>query len=170
MQLLLPICRTIVIITVKQIIYELAFHLNPDLEESQVQQLVQNLESYITSNGGVVSFKKEPEKIRLSYLVKDKKQAYFGYIHFNLETPTEIPGSAQEPSPRENLANIDEQVRHNNDVLRYLVVKMPADSGKVKFRFKPQKPRVATEKPAEKPTLEQSKEIDKELEGILENL
>lgn len=157
MQLLLPICRTIVIITVKQIIYELAFHLNPDLEESQVQQLAQNIENYITSAGGVVSFKKEPEKIRLSYLIKDKKQGYFGYIHFNLEIP-------------ENLANIDEQVRHNNDVLRYLVVKLPADSGKVKFRFKPPKPKIATEKPAEKPTPEQSKELDKELEGILENL
>lgn len=131
--------------------------MNPDLEESQVQQLAQNIENYIISNGGVVSFKKEPEKTRLSYPIKDKKQAYFGYIHFNLEIP-------------ENLANIGEQVRHNNDILRYLVVKVPADSGKVKFRFKPQKPRVATEKPAEKPTPEQSKELDKELEGILENL
>ncbi len=141
----------------RQIIYELAFHLNPDLEEAQVQQLSQNIESYITSAEGVVSFKKEPEKIRLSYLIKHKKQAYFGYIHFTLEVP-------------ENLANIDEQVRHNNDILRYLVVKVPTDSGKVKFRFKPQKPRIVTEKPAEKPTPEQSKELDKELEGILENL
>ena len=140
-----------------KIIYELAFHLNPDLEESQIQQLAQNIENYVTSAGGVVSFKKEPEKIRLSYPIKHKKQAYFGYFHFNLEVP-------------ENLAGIDEQIRHNNEILRYLVVKVPTDSGKVKFRFKPQKPRVAPEKPAEKPTPEQSKELDKELEGILENL
>ena len=141
----------------KQVIYELAFHLNPDLEESQVQQIAQNIESYVTSAGGVVSFKKEPEKMRLSYPINHKKQAYFGYFHFNLEVP-------------ENLAGIEEQIRHNNDILRYLVVKVPADSGKVKFRFKPQKPRVAPEKPAEKPTPEQSKELEKELEGILENL
>ena len=156
-QPLLPICRTIAINIMKRVVYELAFHLNSDLEELRVQQLAQNIENYITSAGGVISFKKEPEKIRLSYPVKHKKQAYFGYTHFTLEIP-------------ENLANIDEQVRHNNDVLRYLVVKVPADSGKVKFRFKPQKPRITTEKPAEKPTPEQSKELDKELEGILENL
>ena len=140
-----------------KVVYELAFHLNPDLEETQVQQLAQNIESHITSAGGVISFKKEPERMRLSYLIKHKKQAYFGYIHFNLEIP-------------ENLAGIDDQIRHNNDILRYLVVKVPADSGKVKFRFKPQKPRVAPEKLAEKPTPEQSKELEKELEGILENL
>ena len=70
-------------------IYELAFHLNPNLEEMQVQQLAQNVENHITFAGGVVSFKKEPEKIRLSYPVKHKKQAYFGYIHFNLAFPAE---------------------------------------------------------------------------------
>lgn len=141
----------------KNIIYELAFHLNPDLEESQVQQSTQNIENYITSAGGIISFKKAPERARLSYPIKKKKQAYFGYIHFNIET-------------KENLAAIDEQMRLNNDVLRYLTVKMSADTGKAKFRFKPQKPKVTPEKPAEKPTPEQSKELDKELEGILENL
>ena len=138
-------------------LYELAFHLTPDLEESRVRQLSQNIENYITSAGGVVSFKKEPEKTRLSYPIKHKKLTYFGYLHFNLEGTNGLSG-------------IDEQVKHNNDILRYLVVKVPADSGKVKFRFKPQKPRIAPEKPAEKQTPEQSKELDKELEGVLENL
>jgi len=141
----------------KNVVYELAFHLNPDLEESQVQQLAQNIENYITSSGGVISFKKEPERIRLSYPIEHKNQAYFGYIHFNLDN-------------KEGLATIDEQMRLNNDILRHLTVKMPADMGKPKFRFKPQKPKTVTEKPAEKPTLEQSKELDKELEDIIGNL
>ena len=138
-------------------VYELAFHLNPDLEELQAQQLAQNIENYITSVGGVISFKKEPERIRLSYPIKHKKQAYFGYIHFNLELPEKLP-------------NIDEQIRLDNNVLRYLTVKVPVDSGKVKFRFKPQKPRVAPEKPAEKKTPKETEELEKQLEGILENL
>lgn len=138
-------------------LYELAFHLNPDLEESRIQQLSQAMEEYIASNGGTVLFKKTPEKTRLSYPVKHKRQTYFGYIHFNLESP-------------EGLTVIDEEIRHNNDVLRYLTVKIPADSGKIKFRFKPQKPKIATEKPAEKQTPEESKELEKQLEGILENL
>jgi len=138
-------------------IYELSFHLNPDIEESQIRQLVQNIEGYITSAGGVVSFKKEPERIRLSYPIKNKKQAYFGYFHFNLDLP-------------EKLANIDEEVRHNNEILRYLTIKVSADSGKVKFRFKPQKQKIASEKPAESKTPEEIKEMEKQLEGVLENL
>ena len=137
--------------------YELAFHLNPDLEETQVKQIAQDIESYITSSSGVVSFKKEPEKIRLSYTVKHKRLAYFCYYHFSLESA-------------EELSKIDEQVKVNKDALRYMIIKIPADSGKAKPRFRPQKPRVMTEKPAEKQTPEQSKELDKELEGILENL
>lgn len=140
-----------------KVVYELAFHLNPDLEETQVRQLVQNIESYITSAGGIISFKKEPERARLSYPIKHKKQAYFGYIHFNLES-------------KENLANIDEQTKLNNDILRYLTIKIPVDSGKIKFRFKPPKLKIVTEKPTEKKTPEETKELEKQLEGILENL
>jgi ribosomal protein S6 len=138
-------------------IYELSFHLNPDLEEKQVQQLAQNIENYVTSAGGVVSFKKEPERTRLSYPIKHKRQAYFGYIHFNLES-------------KEKLENIDEQIKLNSDVLRYLVVKVAADSGKVKFRFKPQKPKVAPEKPVETKTPEETKDLEKQLEDIIGKL
>ena len=127
------------------------------MEEAQARQSAQNIESYITSAEGVISFKKEPERIRLSYPIKHKNQAYFGYIHFNLE-------------PKENLATIDEQVKLNNNVLRYLTVKVPADSGKVKFRFKPQKPKAVTEKPAEPKTPEEAKELEKQLEDIIGKL
>lgn len=138
-------------------IYELAFHLNPDLEETRVRQLAQNIENYVTSAGGVVSFKKDPGKTRLSYPIKHKKQAYFGYIHFNLEL-------------KEKLASIDEQIKLNNDILRYLIVKVPTDSGKVKFNFKPQKSKVAPEKSPERKTPEETKDMEKQLEDIIENL
>jgi len=143
---------------VQQTIYELAFHINPDLDEGQVKQLTQNIESYITSANGIISFKKEPEKIRLSYPIKHKRQAYFGYIHFSLDLP-------------EKLDNIDEEIRHSNDILRYLTIKMPVDSGKVKFGFKPPKPKIFIEKPTEKKMpSEETKELDKQLEDILGNL
>jgi len=142
---------------VKQVVYELAYHLSPDFEETQVKQTTQSIENYITSNGGVVSFKKEPERTRLSYPINHNKQAYFGYVHFSLDN-------------KEGLATIDEQMRLNNDVLRHLTVKVPADMGKPKFRFKPQKSRITPETPIIKPTPEQSKELDKELEDIIGNL
>lgn len=139
-----------------KIVYELAFHLNPDLEESQIKQLSQNIEQNITSNGGVISFRKQPEKVRLSYPIKNKRIASFGYYYFNLEAP-------------EKLTEIEEQVKLNNDVMRYLIVKVPIDSGKVKFRFKPAKPK-APEKQAEIQPPTDAKELEKQLEGVLENL
>ena len=144
----------------KNTIYELAFHLNPDLEETQIQQLAQNIESYIISVGGAVPFKKEPERVRLSYPIKHKRQAYFGYVHFTLDSP-------------EKLVNIDEELKSRSDIWRYMTIKVPTTSSKMKFRFKPSKlikEESAGRRTAEKPTPEQSKELDKELEGILENL
>lgn len=137
--------------------YELAFHLNPDLEESQVQQLAQDIESYVTSAGGVVSFKRLPERTRLSYLINHKRTAYFGYYHFSIEAT-------------EGLAAIDEQLKHNNNVLRYLLVKMPVDTGKARFKFRTGKPKTATEKPSDKQPPTDSKELEKQLEEVLENL
>ena len=127
------------------------------MEESQVQELSQKIEDHVTSNGGVISFKKHPEKTRLSYPIDHKNASYFGYYYFNLETP-------------EKLTSIDEQVKLDNNVLRYLIVKTPADSGKTKFRFKPQKPRTTPEKSlTDKPPTD-AKELEKQLEGVLENL
>lgn len=151
-----PIRQTTANYTVKQTIYELAFHLNPDLEEKQVLELTQNIENHIASIGGVVSFKKAPERTRLSYPIKHKRQAYFGFIHFNLES-------------LENLSKINENLSNINDVWRYMIIKIPATPQKVKFRFKPSKPKTADNVP-EKQTPEQSKEMEKKLEGILENL
>lgn len=140
-----------------KVVYELAFHINPDLEESQVQQLSRNIEAHITSNEGFVLFKKEPEKTRLSYPIKHRGWTYFGYYHFTLGSP-------------ESLTSINEQIKLDNHILRYLMVKVPADTGKVRFSFKPPKSKVKTDKPVEKQTPAESKELDKQLEGILENL
>ena len=64
--------------------YELAFHLNPNLEEDRTKEIKQGIESIITSNKGVISYSKEPEKIRLSYEIKHVGNSYFSYIQFNL--------------------------------------------------------------------------------------
>jgi small subunit ribosomal protein S6 len=137
--------------------YELAFHLNPDLEEVQIQQLTQELHDKITSMGGIISFKKEPEKTRLSYPIKHKRQAYFGYIHFNIED-------------KEKLKDLDELLKLNNNILRYLLIKLSADLDNKGLTFKQQKSKPTNNKTPEKSPSEQSKDLDKELTQILENL
>ena len=143
--------------------YELAFHLNPNLEEAKVQEIRQSIESIITSNKGVISYSKEPEKIRLSYEIKHIGSSYFGYIQFNL-------------SEAQALEELNEQLKINPDVLRYLIVKLPSDLQKKQSMLKQIKMKERQEKRAQtkattpgEPKIE-SKELDKELEEIIEGL
>ena len=60
--------------------YELAFHVSSTLDEADVQKTRQDLEKYITSNGGVISFTKDPERTRLAYPIKHQLSAFFGFF------------------------------------------------------------------------------------------
>lgn len=141
--------------------YELAFHLNPNLEEAKVQEIKQSIESIITSNKGVISYTKEPEKIRLSYEIKHIGSSYFGYIHFNL-------------SEAQALDELNEQLKLNADVLRYLIVKLPSDLQKKQSMLKQIKMKEGQEKRAKAktvtPEVGESKELDKKLEEIIGGL
>ena len=148
---------------VQQTNYELAFHLNPNLEEAKVREIKEKIESIITSNKGVISYSKEPEKIRLSYKIKHIGNSYFGYIQFNL-------------SEAQALEELNEQLKLNQDVLRYLIVKLPSDLQKKQSMLKQVKMRERQEKRAQTKTTtpgepkKDSKELDKKLEEIIEGL
>ena len=94
--------------------YELAFHLTPNLEEGNIRQIKEDIDKTITSNGGVISFSKEPERIRLSYPIKHQQTAYFGYVHFNAED-------------KEKLEEIREYVNANPSIMRFLMIKFDPD-------------------------------------------
>ncbi len=141
--------------------YELAFHLNPDLDEAKVKETKEKIESIITSNKGVISYSKEPEKIRLSYEIKHFGNSFFSYIQFNLsETPA--------------LDELNEQLKLNPDVLRYLIIKLPSDLQKKQSMLKQIKMKERQEKRAQAktatPKVGENKELDKKLEEIIEGL
>ena len=143
--------------------YELAFHLNPNLEEAKVREIKENVEKIITSNEGVISYSKEPEKIRLSYEIKHQRNSFFSYIQFNL-------------SGSKALDELNEQLKLNPDVLRYLIIKLPSDLQKKQSMLKQIKMKERQEKRAQvkatTPTepKKDSKELDKKLEEIIEGL
>lgn len=142
--------------------YELAFHLNPNLEEVKVAEIKQNLENIITLNGGVISYSKNPERIRLSYEIDHQRQSFFGYIQFSL-------------TESNALDSLNEQLKLGQDVLRHLVVKLPSDLQKKQSMLKQIKMRERTEKKAATKvktpaTPSESRELDKKLEDILENI
>jgi len=143
--------------------YELAFHINPDLEEAKVQEIRQGIESIITSNKGVISYSKEPEKTHLSYEIKHHGYSFFGYIQFNL-------------SESQALDELNEQLKLNPDVMRYLIIKLPSDLQKKQSMLKQIKMKERQEKRAQAKTAApgepkpESKELDKKLEEIIEGL
>ena len=156
-----PISRTKAIYTkVKNPHYELAFHLNPNLEESKVSETKARLEQAITGRTGTISFSKEPEKIRLSYAIDHNNSAFFGYIQFTLG------------SPEEALKELNDELKLNNDILRYLIVKVPAagQSRTAVLKHIKAKERVEKRPKVEAATPEQTKEMEKKLEDILGNL
>lgn len=138
--------------------YELAFHINSNAEEAQILQLKQKLEDTIISQGGAVSFSKEPERVRLSYPIKHQNTAHFSYIHFNAEKS-------------EILDRLREAIKLSPDIIRSLIVKLPSETEKNLTMMKQVKAREAMEKRARKlPKKEEIKGDEKEIEEKLEDI
>ena len=140
--------------------YELAFHLNPNLEEAKGVEIKQNIEEILIQNGGVITFSSNPAKIRLSYLINHMGNSYFGYTQFGLPN-------------KESLSHINDQLKLKPEILRYLVIKMPSESEKKQAALKQMKLR---EKAGKRTTAKTkapapvNKELDKQLEDIIGNL
>ena len=140
--------------------YELAFHLTPNLEEAKVQETKQALEKAITGRNGNVLFSREPEKIHLSYPIKHNDNAFFGYIQFTIENAEEA------------LKEIPDELKLNNDILRYMIIKVPSAGQRREAVLKQVKAKERTERRAKEKaaTPEETKEMEKKLEDILGNL
>ena len=140
-------------------LYELAVHVNPDIEDTKVPEVRATIESYITANGGTIIYAKELEKIRLSYEINHFKNSFFGYFHFTMEDA-------------EGLIHINEQLKANPDVFRYLVIKTISDAEKSKAAARQHRIRIkdAERKESVKVPAPENKELDKQLESIIEKL
>ncbi len=140
--------------------YELAYHLDPNLDDVKVHQIREETEQFIGTLGGVIAFSKEPEKIRLSYPVRHQRSSYFGYLHFTLPE-------------REKLAQLDEYLRLNTNVFRYLALKIEPESEKQKaarvgMAQREQKRPVRKTEPAAPSA--KPEEIEKQLEEVIGKL
>lgn len=140
--------------------YELAFHISPNLEETKVREIRDALDQLLTSHGAVITFSKEPEKSRLSYPIRHERSSYFGYMQFSLIDTSK-------------LTEIDEQLRLNNDILRYLLLKLETDAERAKAMskmaaHKERQERRIKKVEAKKP--EDTQKMEKQLEDIIGNL
>jgi len=95
--------------------YQIALLYSPDLNESSLEELKIKVENLIKESGEIKQTNKI-EKIKLSYPVKKKTEAFFAVIYFAME-PEKIPLLK---------TKLDEE----KDILRFLLIKdkLPAEN------------------------------------------
>ncbi len=142
--------------------YELAFHINPNLDETRITQISNELKEKVAAIPAVISFVREPERTRLSYEIDHNGQSFFGYIQFNLESPEGLPA-------------VEEYIKLNSDILRSVILRLPSDAQKQQATMRQAKARERLEKKAKATSKApvapvQNEKLDKELEDIIEKL
>lgn len=98
--------------------YELAFHVLPTVAEGEVAAVFEAVKSIITNDGGVIFAEEFPQRFDLAYEVVKHMEgknraftsAYFGWIRFS--------------APAAALARITNEIDHNKNLLRYLLIKL----------------------------------------------
>jgi small subunit ribosomal protein S6 len=153
-------------------VYELAYHLTPELEEADVKARAQELVNLITQNSGSVLISKEPKRSHLSYPIRHKQYSYLGVLEFK--------------APAEAVEKINAQIKLQNDVLRFLLLKKPGNGAlrtlgeprAERMRMRTQESTMAKIRPSapvsEQETKAESKikteEIEKEIEEVIKGL
>ncbi|OGM97559.1 MAG: hypothetical protein A2735_01525 [Candidatus Yanofskybacteria bacterium RIFCSPHIGHO2_01_FULL_41_21] len=156
--------------------YELAFHINQNLEESRIMSIADELKEKLVKGGATVTFAKEPERQRLSYEIKHNAGSFFGYLQFNMPTgEDDISGL---PAGQAGLAGVEEYIKLNNDILRSLILRLPSDAQKSQALERQMKAKERLEKRAQAVTKAGSvprssadgEKLEKAVEDIIEKL
>ena len=116
--------------------YEMMYIIDAALEDAPRKELIEKVSAQIAANGGVVEKVDEWGKRRLAYAINYKTEGY--YVLENFSAESEVPQEI------ERLLQINEQV------LRYLVIRLEEKHTSVKPRAIPVRPAapVAEEAPA----------------------
>lgn len=143
--------------------YELSFWFSSQLDEKAIEQRFDNLLKQLEKSGALIIFSQSPQLKQLAYPIKKETNAYFGYIQFEFS--------------KDSLAHLEEGLRLNNDVIRFMIsnIKTKEKEEKVsrpvfkKFVFKG-KEKISSTKVAEDKKEEKVislEELDKKLSEIL---
>ena len=125
--------------------YELSFWFSSRLEEKAIEQKFDNLLKQLEKSGALIIFSQSPQLKQLAYPVKKERNAYFGYIQFE--------------SSKDSLARLEEGLRLNNDLIRFMVLNM-------KLKQEQKVPHSTFRKPVFKE--QKSKKEEKAKEGLKE--
>ncbi|HYF13052.1 MAG TPA: 30S ribosomal protein S6 [Candidatus Paceibacterota bacterium] len=98
-------------------LYEIGFHVVPNLEEGKVSEVVEDLRRELSAIKAEIVGEQTPQKMTLAYVIersvlgKREKfgEAYFGWIRFVVEERSGIP-------------EIESYLRHKREILRFLLI------------------------------------------------
>ena len=135
--------------------YELIYIIDTGLEEAARKELIEKVSALITGNGGEIEKVDETwGKRRLAYAIDYKNEGW--YVLVNFKAPAELP------------RELERNLQINENVLRYLVVKLEEKRSAVKPRAvrpaAPAEEAVEEAAPAEEeaPVAEEAPETDAE--------
>ena len=143
--------------------YELSFWFSSRLNEEEIEKKFDNLLKQLEKLGALIIFSQSPQLKQLAYSVKKERNAYFGYIQFELS--------------KDSLVHLEEDLKLNDDIIRFMVLSVkPKEKQKapsITFRkpaFKEQKSKTQEEikKQPQKEKIISLEELDKKLNEILE--
>ena len=101
--------------------YERIYIIDTDLEETARKELIEKVSALITSNGGEIEKVDETwGKRKLAYAIDYKTEGW--YVLVNFKAPVELP------------RELERNLQINENVLRYLVVKLEEKRSAVKPR------------------------------------
>lgn len=101
--------------------YEMIYIIDADLEETARKELIEKVSTLITNNGGEIEKVDETwGKRRLAYAINYKTEGW--YVLVNFKAPAELP------------RELERNLQINENVLRYLVIKLVEKKASVKPR------------------------------------
>jgi len=136
--------------TDNQKLYELAYFLSPELNESDILFCAEKIKKFIGEAGGSITAEIPAQKKKIGQAIKKFTFGYFGIFYFQ-----------SEPTGMEELKN---NLGLEPKILRYMIVaKKPASAAKEKPVFKAaRKPKIAgTPAPAEKHAVPPAQKLEK---------
>lgn len=138
-------------------LYELTYIASPDYNPEEITEVLKKITNFIIEKNGSIEQEKDPVKIKLSYPIKKKSEAFLITIIFNL-TP-------------DNIKELEKELKAENQILRYLIIKLKREKAKKEKASIPKiiKTEISskTTEKAQKPIKAEINEIDKKIEEIL---
>lgn len=93
---------------IDKINYQLTYLISPELNLTEVEELLKKIESLILKFGKILK-SENPKKIKLSYPIQKKREAFLNFLEFKGEV--------------NQIDNLKKEVEKEKNILRYLLTK-----------------------------------------------